>query len=117
MTQYIVRSFDSEWFVYLSKSDGMSLTGCLEIAHKFQTIEDAEEMVNEINTNSVFKKHKMQVERVSDKSKQIKDKRYGLYKGNKLISVFENELYAKHKAEIYKNDKNTPGDFYIKENK
>ena len=41
--------------------------------------------------------------------------RYGLYKGNKLISVFKNEKYAKHKAEIYKNDSRTPGVYYVKE--
>lgn len=40
---------------------------------------------------------------------------YGLYKDNKLISVFQNERYAKHKAEIYQKDKNTPGVFYAKE--
>lgn len=41
MTEYIVKSDDSEWYVYLSQIDGMSLTGCAEIAHKFQTIDDA----------------------------------------------------------------------------
>ena len=41
--------------------------------------------------------------------------RFGLYKGSKLISVFKNEQYAKHKAEIYKNDKNMPGVYYTKE--
>ena len=40
--------------------------------------------------------------------------RYGLYKGNKLISVFMNKQYAKHKAEIYKNDRRTPGLYYVK---
>ena len=40
--------------------------------------------------------------------------RYGLYKGNKLISVFISESYAKHKAEIYKNDRVTPGVYYVK---
>jgi hypothetical protein len=40
--------------------------------------------------------------------------RYGLYKGNKLISVFMNEQYAIHKAEIYKNDRVTPGVYYVK---
>ncbi len=38
MTEYIVKSDDSEWYVYLSQIDGMSLIGCAEIAHKFQTI-------------------------------------------------------------------------------
>lgn len=41
--------------------------------------------------------------------------RFGMYKGNKLISVFKNESYAKHKAEVYKNDSNTPGVYYVKE--
>ncbi|MGX7008334.1 hypothetical protein SAMN02746068_00727 [Lactococcus chungangensis CAU 28 = DSM 22330] len=40
--------------------------------------------------------------------------RYGLYKGNKLISVFMSEQYAKHKAELYKNDRVTPGVYYVK---
>ena len=40
--------------------------------------------------------------------------RYGLYKGNKLISVFMNEQYAKHKAEIYKDDRVTPGVYDVK---
>lgn len=40
--------------------------------------------------------------------------RYGLFKGNKLISVFISEQYAKHKAEIYKNDRVTPGVYYVK---
>lgn len=41
--------------------------------------------------------------------------RFGLYKGNKLISIFKNESYAKHKAEVYKNDSNNPGVYYMKE--
>ena len=64
MTEYIVKSDDSEWYVYLSQIDGMSLTGCAEIAHKFQTIDDAENMAKELNNNPLFKKYQMRVESV-----------------------------------------------------
>jgi hypothetical protein len=40
---------------------------------------------------------------------------YGLYKGSKLISLFQNEQYAKHKAEVYKTDRTFPGVYYVKE--
>lgn len=59
---YIVRSNDKDWYVHFSKTEGLSLTGCAEIAYKFAGIEDAEEKVREINNNPLFKNYKMEVE-------------------------------------------------------
>ena len=59
---YIVRSIDKYWYVHISKSEGLSLTGCDEIAYKFSGIEDAEEKAKEINDNPLFKNYKMEVE-------------------------------------------------------
>lgn len=65
MTDYIVKSDDSEYYVYISKTEGWSLTGCAEIAHEFQTFEDAEDMAKELNNNPLFKNYQMRVESVA----------------------------------------------------
>ena len=62
MKKYIVRSNDKNWYVHISKTEGLSLTGCAEIAYKFSGIEDAEEKAKEINDNPLFKNYKMEVE-------------------------------------------------------
>lgn len=59
---YIVRSSNKDWYVHISKTEGLSLTGCAEIAYKFSGIEDAEEKAKEINDNPLFKNYKMEVE-------------------------------------------------------
>ena len=59
---FIVRSSNKEWYVYISKTEGLSLTGCAEIAYKFLVMEDAEEKAKEINNNPLFKNYKMEVE-------------------------------------------------------
>ena len=73
MTDYIVKSDDSKWYVYISKTEGWSLTGCAEIAHKFGNIESAEKMAEEINHNHLFEKHQMRVEVAPDSHEKIKD--------------------------------------------
>ena len=56
MKKYIVRSNNKDWYVHISKTEGLSLTGCAEIAYKFSGIEDAEEKAKEINVTVVTDK-------------------------------------------------------------
>lgn len=96
MTEYIVKSDDSEWYVYISKNEGWSLTGCAEIAHKFGDIEAAEKMADEINHNNLFKSYHMSAVAVPDRRKRIKyetyndhfenAKRYNIPKAQLIIS-------------------------------
>ncbi|GAX47286.1 hypothetical protein [Pseudolactococcus reticulitermitis] len=89
MTEYIVRSDDSEWYVYISKTEGWSLTVCAEIAHKFPTIENAEKMAKELNDNPLFKNYRMRVEALGDRRKRIK---YETYEDSDKIKADDTEM-------------------------